>query len=120
MEFPVKKEKTIEDKLKEYVELQQRIKLETLDLEALKADIDNNIQEDSLVLEGVAVFKRKKSFFRSSLDKTKVEERLSPDDFKACFKTTEVKGSIEIMSWQNMLAKKQMLDSKKSGTEEQK
>lgn len=107
------KEITVEDMLTEYVEKNRQYKQLEEELKMLKLTIDSKVEDDFFAIEGVGQFKRKASFTRKSLDKKKVEEKLSEEDFNSCFKESNVKGSIEIVDWDTVELRKRIMEEKK-------
>jgi hypothetical protein len=105
-------EKSVEELMKEYVSLQQRIKFDTLELEDLKVKIDKMIPEDKFAIEGVAIFQRKAGSVRQLFDKTKAKDYLNDEQYNSCIKESKVKPLISIISWENNELRKQMMKGK--------
>ena len=102
MELPQPQgEKSVEELMKEYVVLQQRYKNIEIEMSEIKDKVSTQITDDYFAIPNVAVFKRKKGSVRKLLDKNLVKNFLEPEQFEACHKTSEVKPSISIMSWDN-------------------
>lgn len=98
-------------KLKEYIALkEQRDELDAK-LNNLKFDIDMAISDDYIEIENVGSFKRGKSSVRKSLDRKTVEKLMPTDLLPQCYKETQVKGSVTIMSWDAMQRQKQYLEN---------
>jgi nucleoid-associated protein YejK len=116
MILPIKKEKTVDDLLKECVDLQQHIKFKSLELEELKGKIDKMIPDDKYEIEGVAKFTRRAGGTRKLFDKNLVKNFVTPDEYEQCFKISETKPSISIMSWDNAELQKKMMEGKNDTT----
>ena len=115
MELPKPQQaKSVEQLMKEYVALQQKIKFDTLELEDLKENINKMIPEDKLSVEGVAIFKRSAGSVRQLFDKTKAKEYLNDEQYNSCIKESKVKPSISIISWENNELRKTMMENKKN------
>lgn len=109
MNIPEKKEApTIEEKLKAYCDLKLKHSLIQKELDEMKLELDNEIQDDLLVIENVGQFKRKAASVRKLLDKKKVEQMLPPEQYEACFKESSIKGAVEIVSWDTLQLRKQI------------
>jgi hypothetical protein len=105
-------EDVIKDKLQEYVDMKNQFNRLKAELDERKAELDELISDDTLSIENVGVFKRKAGFFRKNFDKTKAMEYLSDEQVAECVNETEVKGAVEIVSWETFTMRKNMMGEK--------
>ena len=98
---------TIEEKIVKYLELSRQAKQLSDEADNLKQEINLEMPEDKKVFENLAVFSRSE-FDVERFDKTKAEQKMSPEDFRECSKVTKQK-RVELISWDSYNKKSKFL-----------
>ena len=99
----------INEKMKEYLKVREEAdRLHDLS-ENLKKEIDIEMEDDLLLIEGVGKFKRTPPGVTKRFDKNLAEQKMPPEDFVQCYKEVPRKGFVTIMSWPSHLNQQKIL-----------